>query len=111
MRAALQASVEPGSVVFTDDHFAYRDIERLPSLHKSVKHSEKAFVRKGVHTNGIERVWALLERSFKGIDHHWSVRHCRGCIDELAFRSTKGAEVSALSNFSALCAKARSGKG
>ncbi|MBF2759156.1 MAG: transposase, partial [Ectothiorhodospiraceae bacterium AqS1] len=86
----LSAMVEPGSVVFTDNHFAYRYIERLPYFHESVNHSENVFVRKGVHTNGIESVWAALERSFKGIDHHRSVKNCRRYIDELTFRLNEG---------------------
>ncbi len=88
-------------MIFTDDHFAYRYIELLPYLHESVKHSVKEFVRSHVHTNGIE---AALERSFEGIDHHWSVKHCRRHIDEIALRSNRGSDgVGTLEFLCALC--------
>ncbi|MBF2761731.1 MAG: transposase [Ectothiorhodospiraceae bacterium AqS1] len=57
VRASLQAAVEPGSVVFTDDRFAYRSIERLPYLHGCVEYGEKEFARKRAHERHRERAW------------------------------------------------------
>ena len=100
----LPAAVEPGTKVYTDDHFAYRQIGKMPYTHKSVKHSAKEFARKSVHTNGIESVWALLKRGFKGVYHHWSVKHCHRYINEFTFRLNKGGgQVGTLDFIGALC--------
>ncbi|MBF2759462.1 MAG: hypothetical protein ISN28_04235 [Ectothiorhodospiraceae bacterium AqS1] len=64
-----------------------------------------------MHTNGIESVWATLERSYKGIYHPWSVKHCRCHIGELALRLNKGSGgVGTLEFLGALC-KGALGKG
>ncbi|MBF2734493.1 MAG: IS1595 family transposase [Betaproteobacteria bacterium AqS2] len=102
--AELPARVEPGTEVITDDHPAYRHIKEMQYSHSSVKHSVKEFVRNLVHTNGIESVWALLKRAFKGVYHHWSTKHCHRYLDELTFRLNKGGRhVGTLDFLRALC--------
>jgi hypothetical protein len=39
-----------------------------------------------VHTNGIESVWSLLDRSIIGAFHQVSAKHLDAYVDELEFR-------------------------
>lgn len=35
--------------------------------------------------HGIESVWALRGRVYKGVYHHWSVKRCHRFVDEFTF--------------------------
>ena len=52
--------------IYTDELPAYWGIEDADTRHESVNHSAEEWVRGDVHTNGIESVWSLLERSIVG---------------------------------------------
>ena len=69
--------------VFTDEHPAYRGINRS---HAAVKHSAEEYVRGAVHTNGIESHWSMLKRGHKGTFHHFSLKHLPRYIIEFAAR-------------------------
>ena len=56
----IQRTVQPGSVVFTDDNGLYRPLGRAGFFHKAVNHSAGEYVVGAAHTNGIESVWAVL---------------------------------------------------
>lgn len=86
----LLTMVEPGGKVHSDDHLAYRHIDKMPCTHQSVKHSAKELARKSVHMTGIKSVWALLKRAYKGVYPHCSVKHCHRYINEPTFRLNKG---------------------
>ncbi|MBF2761087.1 MAG: hypothetical protein ISN28_12650 [Ectothiorhodospiraceae bacterium AqS1] len=98
-------------MVFPDDHLATSPTDTstaCPICKEIAKPGSKEFVRKRVHKtgieSGIESAWAALERSFEGIDHHWSVRHCRRYIDELTLLPSKGSgRVGALEFLGAMC--------
>ena len=48
------------------------------------------YVRGDVHTNGIESVWAVLNRGIHGTFHHISKKHTQRYVDEFAFRLSEG---------------------
>ena len=84
-------NVEPGSTVITDDFRAYKIMsKRIPVKHKVVKHSAKEFVDGMAHTNGIESVWAVLKRGYKGVYHNWSMKHMQNYVNEFTFRLNEG---------------------
>ncbi len=87
LRGAIQAHVEPNTLVYTDDHGGYRG---LPYPHETVRHSAKEYVNGLAHTNGIESVWSVLKRSIHGTWHHVSVKHLQRYINEAAFRLNEG---------------------
>ena len=68
--------------IFTDDHYAYRDLLN----HEMVKHSVGEYVRGKVHTNGIESFWALLTRGYYGTYHRISFKHLQRYVNEFAGR-------------------------
>lgn len=84
LQSAVHEQVEIGSKVYTDEHGVYHGLARYD--HESVCHSTKEYVRRMMaHINGIESVWAVVERGFDGVYHHWNSKHCACYVDEFAF--------------------------
>lgn len=84
LQAAVEKEVAFGSQVYTDDHRGYLGLEGY--RHKTVNHSSGEYVRKGVHTNGIESVWATIKRAHVGVFHYWSKKHLFRYIREFSFK-------------------------
>lgn len=72
--------------IFTDDYEAYKGIEDEHTLHATVNHRRKEWVVGQVHTNTIESVWSLLDRSIIGAYHKVSKKHLPAYLEEVAFR-------------------------
>ena len=72
--------------IYTDEWPAYRGIGDKDTRHETVNHSADEWVRGQVHTNTIESVWSLLDRSIIGAYHHVSVKHIDAYVDELEWR-------------------------
>jgi transposase-like protein len=68
-RATLQAeilkNVVPVGRIYTDQHVGYDGLKAAHFVHKTVNHLQE-FVRKDVHTQGIENFWSLLKRGLNG---------------------------------------------
>ncbi len=84
----IMMTVEPGSLLYTDGHAGYRDIDGYD--HAWVNHSTKEYVRGDVHTNGIESFWANFKRAYMGTHHYMSHTHLHRYADECAFRLNSG---------------------
>ncbi len=97
----VKSHAAPDATVYTDDASAYQE---LPYDHETVNHSAKEYVRDGgVHTNGIESVWAVLKRSITGTWYRVSAKHLSRYVDETAFRLNEGnCEVDTLDRMAAL---------
>src|SRR5665213_3732001 len=52
--AHIEANVEKPSLISTDENNAYKGVEKLGYVHRSVNHSAKEYVRGDTHTNGLE---------------------------------------------------------
>ena len=87
---AIQQVVQPGTIVFSDDHGAYRHLQQLGYRHKALNHSAGEYVHGPAHTNSIESVWAVLKRGYHGTYHQWSTKHMRRYVDEFTFRLNAG---------------------
>ena len=90
LRNAIHEHVEPGSILYTDNHGGYKGIGGVFYGHESVNHSAREYVNGMAHTNGIESVWSVIKRGFNGVYHHWSQKHCRQYVNEFAFRLNEG---------------------
>lgn len=86
----IQGAVEPGTILYTDDHGAYRNLDGMGYEHQAVNHSAKQYVDGMAHTNGVESVWAVLKRGFYGTYHNWSMKHTRRYVNEFTFRLNAG---------------------
>lgn len=81
-----QHAHDDASAIYTDDWEAYKGIADHNTKHDTVNHSAKEYVRGDVHTNTVEGVWSLLERSIIGSFHQVSKKHLDAYLDELEFR-------------------------
>ena len=87
LRAFIAAKIaDEATGIMTDDCPAYEGCGDANTLHQSVNHSAKEWVRGDVHTNTMEGVWSLFKRSIIGSYHQISVKHLDRYLDELEFR-------------------------
>ena len=86
---AIHENIAPGSMIHTDEHTAYQGIEEVYG-HQSVNHGAKEYSHKGVSTNSIESVWAVLKRGLHGVYHHASDKHLARYVNEFTFRLNDG---------------------
>ena len=90
LQAEITKVVQQGSILYTDGHGAYRDLDPVKYYHESVNHSGGEYVRGFVHTNGMESVWAILKRALIGTYHHVSFKHLHRYVNEATFRLNDG---------------------
>ncbi len=74
------------ALIVTDELEAYRGIADKDTLHATVSHWQKEWVRGIVHTNTLESVWSLFKRSIIGSYHQVSMKHLDRYLDEFEFR-------------------------
>ncbi|MEO8292705.1 MAG: IS1595 family transposase [Actinomycetota bacterium] len=77
---------DDAEAIFTDGHPGYIGIGDEDTRHEWVSHAQEEWVRGEVHTNTVENVWSLLDRSIMGSFHQLSVKHLPAYLDEIAFR-------------------------
>jgi transposase-like protein len=115
-RATLQAEIlrqiVPVGRVYTDQHSGYDGLKAAHFVHKTVNHLEE-YVRKDVHTQGIENFWSLFKRMLNGTYVAVEPFHLEAYADEQAFRfnnrATKDRPMSDADRF-ALAVSQISGK-
>lgn len=81
----IHETVEPNSVIMTDEYSAYNDLSKS-FQHHTVNHSAKQYVNAMAHTNGIENFWSHLKRGIDGIYHSVSKGHLQAYVDEFTLR-------------------------
>ncbi len=81
-----ETTAPDAEAIYTDDWGPYRGIADHDTRHETVNHSIGEYVRGKVHTNTIENVWSLLQRSIIGSYHKVSVKHLDAYLDELEWR-------------------------
>jgi transposase-like protein len=77
---------DDAKAIYTDTHRSYRGIGDHNTRHEYVNHSQEEWVRGQIHTNTVESVWSLFDRSVIGAYHKLSVKHLPAYLDEAAFR-------------------------
>lgn len=82
----IQKSVRKDSVIYSDDYFGYRHLERQGYIHDTVTHSKWEWARGDVSSNNIENVWSHLKRGIKGVYRGVSGKHLQKYANEFAFR-------------------------
>jgi transposase-like protein len=90
LHATIQANVDAGSTLHTDEHGGYVGLGALAFDHETVNHSAGEFVRDDITVNGIESVWAVLKRGIYGTFHHITPKHLGRYVDEFTFRLNEG---------------------
>lgn len=87
---SIERHVERGSTIYSDEHRAYKRLNGKHYQHDAVRHSQGEYVKGSVHTNSIESVWAILERTVMGVHHHISNKHLKRYLNEVCFRLNEG---------------------
>lgn len=72
--------------VMTDELPAYKGVGDADTIHETVTHSKKEYVRGDIHTNTVEGAFGLFKRSIVGSFHQISVKHMDRYLDEFEFR-------------------------
>lgn len=90
LHRAIHTHVESGATIHTDEHAAYNGLNGLFFQHATVNHGAGEYSRDGVHTNGIESVWAVMKRGLHGVYHHASHKHLGRYVNEFTFRLNDG---------------------
>lgn len=90
LQTEIYRHVEQGSMVHTDEHGSYGDLQGLFYSHRSVNHGAGVFSRAGVTVNSMESVWAVFKRGVLGVYHYVSPKHVGRYAHEFAFRLNEG---------------------
>jgi transposase-like protein len=77
---------DDAEAIYTDSHRSYRGVGDENTRHEYVDHSADEWVRGQIHTNTVESVWSLFDRSVIGAYHKLSHKHLPAYLDEAAFR-------------------------
>jgi len=83
LKPAVNAAIEAGSSVYTDQWTGYTGLESRFD-HQTVNHAE-TYVDGRVHTNGIENFWAMLKRGLNGTYVSVEPFHLFRYLDERVF--------------------------
>jgi transposase-like protein len=86
---AIHENIAPGTMIHTDEATGYLGIDEVYG-HKSINHGAGEYSHKGVSTNSIESVWAVLKRGLHGVYHHASEKHLARYVNEFTFRLNEG---------------------
>lgn len=78
--------VLPGSMIYTDEWHAYKQLGKKGYVHKRVSHSTKVYVLGDVHTNTIEGFFGLFKNGIRGAYHAVSHKWLQGYLNEYAWR-------------------------
>lgn len=74
---------EDNAIIYTNEHNGY---DKIPRHHYHVQHGIGQYEVDGIHTNGIESLWACVKRSHKGIYHQWSRKRLHRYLNECCGR-------------------------
>lgn len=86
LKPIIRENVSPDSVVVTDGHGSYKDLDKEFKGHHIVHHDRGEYVKDGFTTNNIENYWSTLKRMIKGTHIHVSKKHLPKYIAENTFR-------------------------
>ena len=83
----IQETIEPNSMIYTDELRSYNSVKEHGYGHQRVRHSAKAYVIGNAHTNSIEGFWSLLKGGLRGVYKGRTTRkHLQNYVNEFAFR-------------------------
>jgi transposase-like protein len=87
IRDFVNKHVGEAEALYSDSHRPYRKAARKRKIpHGRVDHSRKQWVNGNIHTNTIESVWSLLDRSIIGAFHKVSTKHLPKYLHEVEWR-------------------------
>lgn len=82
----LEAAVDPDAHLMSDEWKAFVAIGSAFAAHDTVRHSQREYVRGGVHANSAEGFNDRVRRTIAGVFHHISPDHADLYFGEIGFR-------------------------
>ena len=65
LHALIQATVLPGTTIYSDQWASYKGLDQLGYVHKTVNHSEEFVSEDGIHINSLEHIHGELKAELK----------------------------------------------
>jgi hypothetical protein len=81
-----QQYILPGSMVFTDEFFAYERLGKTGYTHRRIKHKARIYVDGDVHTQTIDGFFGNMKSGIKGNYHAVSHKWLQGYVNEFVWR-------------------------
>ena len=81
----IQQRISQKATVYTDENPSYTSLKKTHK-HDTVNHGAEQWVHGKVHTNTIEGVWSLFNRSIIGSYHKLSTKHLDAYLNEFEWR-------------------------
>jgi transposase len=81
-----QTYILPGSMVFTDEYFAYNRLGKKGYTHRRIKHHARVYVDGDVHTQTIDGFFGLFKTGVRGAHHAVSHKWLQGYLNEWTWR-------------------------
>ena len=82
----VEANVEKGTTVHTDEFPVYDKLVQKGYVHQRVAHEQKVYVDGNSHTNTIEGFWAQVKNAVNGVHHGVSPKYLQHYVNEYSFR-------------------------
>jgi transposase len=92
----VEANVEKGSTVHTDEMKAYGGLAAKGYEHQAVKHKDGEYVDGECHVNTIEGYWSRLKNSIRGTHVHVSGKHLQKYAGEFEYRYNRRRRPAAM---------------
>lgn len=89
LQPIIEANIEVGSTVSTDELASYKMLPTKGYKHGTVVHSLKQYVNGIHHVNGVEGFWSHFKRGILSTHVHISPQHAQKYVDEFGFRYNK----------------------
>jgi transposase-like protein len=86
VRAVVLKNADLKSDLMTDEGNVYIEVGKKFATHRTIKHSEKEYVRGLVSTNTVEGFFSIFKRGMRGVYQHCSEQHLHRYLTEFDFR-------------------------
>jgi transposase len=85
-KGTVATYVLPSSTVFTDEHVAYKGLDKTHAGHHRIRHSQAIYVDGNVHTNTVEGFFSLVKSGIRGTYHAVSRKWLQSYLNEYVWR-------------------------
>lgn len=86
LQPAIEAGVQKGTVIYSDEWSSYKKLEKMGYPHFTSNHRRQEFVKGHIHTQNVENLWSNMKRGIKGVYRHVDAKYLQAYINEYAFR-------------------------
>lgn len=106
MLGLVESNIEPGTVVYTDEHQGYTALRSMGYKHYTINHGRGYYVDGAIHTNTIEGFWSLVKNGIRGTFKSVRADYLQSYVNEYAFRyNRRNSEVPMFQHFMAQTAQ------